>query len=95
MNQQFELVNNLRKFFHPSNEHDDALWATLLALKNISYLSSDEITGWANPWDKMDDQRHGPNRKITSEVLVANNNLRKRDRNMYFPAEMRRGTRNF
>jgi len=57
LNQQFEIFNeNKRKYYHPSNEHDDSLWATLLALKNISIMSVDDVTTFVNPWEKHDDE---------------------------------------
>lgn len=39
--QQYEVVNGKYKFYHPTNSHDDQLWATLLALKNVKFDASD------------------------------------------------------
>lgn len=92
LNQQFELSEQKKyKFFHPSNEHDDSLWSTLLALKNISLLSFEEITSFVNVWEKHDDKIHGTMRETTKEVLFATSEKHwsKRGQN-YTPAEFRR-----
>jgi len=39
--QQYEIVNGKYKYYHPTNSHDDQLWASLLALKNVSFEADD------------------------------------------------------
>jgi len=39
--QQYEVVNGKYKYYHPTNSHDDQLWGTLLALKNVSFEAED------------------------------------------------------
>ncbi len=92
LNQQFEVSEQgLFKYFHPSNEHDDALWSTLLALKNIAMSSATDIISFTNPWDKYDDVHH-PMDDSAKEVLVVNKGRRDRGRNRdgYMSAEFRR-----
>ena len=91
MNQQFETDDmNKKKFFHPSNEHDDELWSTLLALKNISLLTSEDMVSFVNPWEKHDTAIHGENRKSAKEVIYSTTKFRKERRQAYIPAEIRR-----
>lgn len=90
MNQQFEMSDNGKyKYFHPSNENDDALWATLLALKNVSLLTGNDVIAFVNPWEKTDIKIHGDvvNRR---ELMVATQNLRSRNR-MRIPETNHRG----
>lgn len=90
LNQQFELNSQEQKsYFHPSGENDDSLWSTLLALKNITTFTTDDILTFKNIWERTDEEHHGPNRKITSEVLIANQSLRQRGRG-YQTAQSRR-----
>jgi len=95
MNQQFEVQENtqIRKFFHPSNEHDDMLWSTLLALKNITLFSPKDIVGFVNPWEKHNEDTHGFTRKDIKEVLSVNKKERKFRRSQYLRADMRRNQR--
>jgi phage FluMu gp28-like protein len=93
LNQQFEMSEQGKyKFFHPSNEHDDALWSTLLALKNVTLLTAMDIITWKNPWEHFDDKVHGENRKTAGEVLATNQRFA-RERREYVPAEQRRSAR--
>jgi hypothetical protein len=72
LNQQYEMSESGKyKFYHPSNEHDDCLWASLLALKNITMFSAEEITTFVNPWEKRDKEIHGEMNKTPKEVLFA------------------------
>ena len=92
MNQQFEMTDNQKyKYFHPTNEHDDALWSTLLALKNISLLTHEDIVSFSNPWQKQDEKIHGPMHETAKEVMFATNqNHWKRRSKIYIPMEFRR-----
>ena len=60
MNQQFEVMNGRRKYYHPTNEHDDLLWSTLLALKNVarSGMSEGQRVEFINVWEKYNDNIH-------------------------------------
>jgi hypothetical protein len=59
-NQQFEIgPTGKRKFYHPTNEHDDYLWASLLALKNATLQSLAEKVKFANPWEYYDENIKG------------------------------------
>jgi len=92
LNQQFEVNEQGKyKFFHPSNEHDDGLWATLLALKNITLFTAEDVINFQNPWDKHDEKIHGVNRKKAKEVVYSTKKLR--ERNRYTFAEQRRQLR--
>jgi len=55
--QQYEITgNNKFKFYHPSNSHDDQLWATLLALKNVEFDMEDvEKFFVANIWKQTEE----------------------------------------
>jgi len=80
LNQQFEITEQgLYKYFHPSNEHDDALWSLLLALK-LEHIEDGSLTSasvsFVNPWEKQDDIVHKNSKIPTSEVLVTNKRLR-------------------
>lgn len=94
MNQQYE-VNEMqqKKFYHPSNENDDSLWSTLLALKNIVINTPKSVSAFVNPWEKQDEKVHGPNRKKAQEVLFSTKKDRFKNRKTYVPAEMRRSGR--
>ena len=93
LNQQFEMSEQGKyKFFHPSNEHDDCLWSSLLALKNITLLNVEDIIMWKNPWEAFDTRTKGEMRETPREVLVANAKYT-RDRNTYVSADQRRGSR--
>ena len=90
LNQQFELnASEQRTYFHPSGENDDSLWSSLLALKNISTMSATDIATFKNPWESYDEEYHSSSNSTTSEVLIANNKLRKRGRG-YETANSRR-----
>jgi len=92
LNQQYEVNEQQNyKYFHPSNEHDDALWSALLALKNMHILTDSSVISFKNPWEKFDDSIHGPLREKTSDVLVSTKKMRRRERGeTYQPAETRR-----
>ena len=91
LNQQFEISDGKKiRFFHPSQEHDDALWSTLLALKNVTLLTFEDIVTWSNPWEKFAEQVHSINNRPTArEVLLANAKYTK-ERRQYQSAEDRR-----
>jgi len=95
LNQQFEITENqMYKYFHPSNENDDHLWSILLALKNVTASSADDITTFTNPWEKFDRASHGITEKTTKEALSSHKELSHRNRShRYEPAETRRQTR--
>jgi intein/homing endonuclease len=87
MNQQFEITENQKyKFFHPTNEHDDILWSSLLALKNVGAMTVTDLVDFVNPWEKFNEKTH-PGQPSTKEVLIANQKLRREE---YIPADMRR-----
>ena len=94
LNQQFEITENgMYKYFHPSNEHDDSLWSTLLALKQITVLTTDDVVTFQNPWERHDEIVKGIKKEDIQEVFIANRERRDRgryDRNRYQPAETRR-----
>jgi len=94
LNQQFEVTEQgIYKYFHPSNEHDDILWASLLALKNVKIGATEEITSFKNPWQKFDDLVHGDSKESTHEIIVANKSRRDRGRrDSYQMAATRRGS---
>ena len=56
--QQYEVTGNGKyKYYHPTNSHDDMLWSTLLALKNVSIFSDESTYGdhsKVDPWMKHD-----------------------------------------
>jgi hypothetical protein len=93
LNQQFEITEGgIYKYFHPSNEHDDMLWSTLLALKNITLTTSADMITFQNPWEKFDESVHGVATKSAREVLSTSQGHRMRDReNRYSTADSRRG----
>ena len=96
LNQQFEKSETgVIKYFHPTNEHDDSLWSSLLALKNITISSAEDIISFKNPWEKFDEEVHGPTKKetYTRDVLVANRERRDRGRRMYTNADFKRNGR--
>lgn len=73
LNQQYEMTEgNKYKYYHPTNENDDSLWAALLALKNITCFTDKEITTFVNPWEKIDEKIHGIDRKSAKECIAAN-----------------------
>jgi len=91
MNQQFEISQQGQyKYFHPSNEHDDYLWSTLLALKNVhTQMSTTDIVAFRNPWEKnFDEKVHSGFNESAHDALCSNRKLR--DRARYEPASMRR-----
>ena len=91
LNQQFEIVNNIYKYFHPSNEHDDCLWSTLLALKNTPMLSDKDVVSFQNPWEKYDEQVHGLTDKTPKEALATSSSYKRYNHNnRYASADMRR-----
>ena len=91
-NQQFEITeNNKYKFYHPSNEHDDELWSSLLALKNVSLMTTNDVASFVNPWEKKFDEVVHPGRESVKEALATTKKHRR-----YVNAEQRRlrsGTR--
>jgi len=92
LNQQFEINDQQNyKYFHPSHEHDDALWSTLLALKNLHIETDHSMISFKNPWEKFDDNVHGPLREKTSDALISHKKLKRIDRGEgYKSADMRR-----
>lgn len=91
LNQQFEMTENKKiRYFHPSNEHDDALWSTLLALKNVTLLTFEDIVTWSNPWEKFDESVKGLHREKSAKEVLAANSKYTRDRRHYVSAEDRR-----
>lgn len=99
LNQQFEITGSgIYRYFHPSNEHDDHLWSTLLALKNITLSTATDQIKFQNPWEKYDEQVHGDAKKSAKEVLLATSKYRgygknvseKRRSHRYIPADLRR-----
>jgi len=76
LNQQFETsedTERVKKYYHPSNQHDDMLWSSLLALKNINVgaaLNSD-FEEFHNPWETPAIQK----KSVDSEVLVSHSTL--------------------
>lgn len=99
LNQQYEISENdgqTYKFYHPSNEHDDALWSTLLALKNVKLSEFEGFTATTqNPWRKHDEK---VKKKIIEkeetpvrDILIANKNKYKRINNN-ISSEIRRGS---
>jgi phage FluMu gp28-like protein len=96
LNQQFEMSENKKiRYFHPSNEHDDALWSSLLALKNITLLSYEDIIMWSNPWETFDQQVHGQHNRPSPKEALATNSHYARDRRRYKTAEQRRSASRF
>jgi len=88
MNQQFEYNEETKKYkyYHPSNEHDDGLWSSLLALKNVRLRLTDDKVKFTNPWLKYDEEVHNTNQK---DVVSAKSNYERR-RDSYQPTEFRR-----
>ena len=86
LNQQFEEVGNVIKYFHPSNENDDMLWSILLALKNTTLFTTEDIATFKNPWEKHNENVHG-DKKSVKEVLSTTRKYRSHG---YIPAEYRR-----
>ena len=69
MNQQFEVNEAGKyKYYHPSNEHDDILWSSLLALKNVHIADRDEKVSFINPWERQDEMIHGNTKEERSIV---------------------------
>lgn len=92
LNQQYEINEQQNyKYFHPSNEHDDALWSTLLALKNVTLLTDSSTQNFVNPWEKFDEEVHKEWHESTKEVLSTNSTRKRHNfRNDYINADMRR-----
>lgn len=90
LNQHFEINENTKqwKFYHPTNEHDDRLWATLMALKNVRMHTIEDTTDWHNPWEKQDEFVHGSKNRDTKEKLLRNKEMKFRKR--YKNAEVKR-----
>jgi len=98
LNQQYETDPlGRKKFYHPSNENDDSLWSTLLAWKNIMISREANVRStFVNPWERRDEQVHGPKENSVKEVLFANQKSRRdyRETNRsYMPADLRRSQR--
>lgn len=72
--QQFEVSGGKYIYYHPTNSHDDQLWSTLLALKNIMFEVKDvEHAGIANIWKKHNEEvGYEPDRY--KEFVVVNQN---------------------
>ena len=91
LNQQFEInAQGNYTYFHPSNEHDDALWSTLLALKNLNISTDESIQSFSNPWEKFDKELHGEMVESTKEVLTTRKKLKRQHRDRYISSELRR-----
>ena len=89
LNQQFEKNDAGKyKYFHPTNENDDSLWSTLLALKNITLYTAEDIIEFVNPWDKQDERIHGVSRRKVKEVVYSSKKHRERGRYQF--AEQKR-----
>jgi len=97
LNQQFEVNEQENyKYFHPSNEHDDALWSILLALKNVHIATETIIESFSNPWQEFDKKVHGELLDSPKEALSSHKKLKRYERNEgYVSAEMRRGRTSF
>jgi len=94
LNQQYETDDmGKTKYYHPSNENDDSLWSTLLALKNVVVFATKEVASFVNPWEKADEMVHGTNRKSAKEVVFSTKKMRMDNRQRYVPAETRRSQR--
>ncbi len=94
LNQQFEIgANGKKTFYHPSNENDDSLWSTLLALKNVIVFTQESKEQFVNPWEKTDIEVHGSKKKSAKEVVFSTKNTRMKNRETYTSAENRRGMR--
>lgn len=71
MNQQFEISDvGKYTYYHPSNENDDMLWSTLLALKNIKYIDSSSEVSYINPWDRHNLPIYGANKAKEGLMVV-------------------------
>ena len=77
LNQQYE-TNEMGqyKYYHPTGEHDDMLWSSLLALKNVSLLSTKDIVSFVNPWERFDDDQGKS--ESTSDALSTTKKLRRK-----------------
>ena len=94
LNQQFEITSQNKKiFYHPSNETDDSLWATLLSLKNIKIFAQESKIEFVNPWEKQDIVVHGEGKKSAKEVVFSTKKIRMNHREGYTSAEFRRRIR--
>lgn len=83
MNQQFEISDvGKYTYYHPSNENDDRLWSTLLALKNVHYIDTGSEVKFLNPWDKHNEAVYGAN-KSTKEELRAVNSIKMSRKNRH------------
>lgn len=90
LNQQFEVSETgVYKYYHPSNEHDDMLWSTLLALKNIPFSSVIDTISFKNPWEKYDEETHGSKRDY-KDALSTSKHYRNSTRRVHISAESRR-----
>ncbi len=94
LNQQYE-TNDIGqvKYYHPSNENDDALWATLLALKNVTHYTVVDVTNFVNPWNKHDEMVRGDDGRSVNEVTIANKKYNEKRRKGYKTADQRRSAR--
>ena len=93
LNQQFEMSENKKiRYFHPTNEHDDALWSTLLALKNVTLLTFEDIITWSNPWENFNEAIHGTNNRPSAKEILVTNAKYTRERRQYKSADERRRT---
>jgi len=75
--QQFEINAGKYKFYHPSNTHDDQLWASLLALKNVKIEpeSTDDIK-LVNIWlDKEKEENTDYNVKSTGKLVIKGHSI--------------------
>ena len=92
LNQQYEVnEQGLKKYYHPSNENDDSLWSTLLALKNVKiFEAAKEAEHFVNPWEQYDDDVHGIAKKSAKEVVFSTAKIRSDNRTPYVTAAARR-----
>jgi len=80
LNQQYEITgNDMYKYYHPTNEHDDMLWSTLLALKNIKLYEFKDTIAQANSWEKYDEIIHPEKQNTVSEILASNQLMRNKN----------------
>jgi hypothetical protein len=93
LNQQYEYDDATKKYkyYHPSTEHDDVLWAFLLSIKNVSMEDfgegQNESTS-ADHWKTYNEKVHGTQDKKTGEILsvVSNLGIRLKDRERLHPS---------
>lgn len=79
-NQMFEITEQQKfVYYHPTNENDDELWSTLLALKNVNLQTAVDIINFINPWEKRFDNVVHPTQDSIKEVLLVNKDRKNYD----------------